>query len=86
MARMEKAGVRHEPVDEAFIAPRMATSRAALGAEAYDAAVEEGRRHGVDVSLAELDHWLAGLEPVPSVVDKGPPLAPEPRTALNAPA
>ncbi|MEO5766338.1 MAG: tetratricopeptide repeat protein, partial [Casimicrobiaceae bacterium] len=48
-----------EPVDEAFFAPRIARSRAALGEAAFDAATAAGWALGYDAATAELGHWLA---------------------------
>jgi tetratricopeptide (TPR) repeat protein len=61
-ARLQEAGIRHEPVDDAFIAPRIAASREALGPARFDALLEEGRRRAFETSSAELYHWLAQLE------------------------
>jgi predicted ATPase/DNA-binding winged helix-turn-helix (wHTH) protein len=58
-ARMHELGLRHEPVDEAFIAPCVAASRNALGEAASEAARSEGGGAPVDAVLADLHAWLA---------------------------
>ena len=48
-----------EPTNEAFIAPRMAQSRAAMGEDVFEAAQREGWALDYDAAVAELDRWLA---------------------------
>ena len=62
LARLEDTRSRHEPVDEAFIAPRMADARAAVGECAFDTAVEEGRAWSYEASVAEMERWLNNPE------------------------
>ena len=45
LALMQAAGTMHEPVDEAFIGPRIAAARQAMGDAAYFAAESAGRGH-----------------------------------------
>ncbi|MET0442249.1 MAG: winged helix-turn-helix domain-containing protein [Casimicrobiaceae bacterium] len=58
LARMRDARSKHEPVDVAFIAPRIASSRAAIGEAAFDRAEAEGMSSSYDASLAEMMTWL----------------------------
>jgi hypothetical protein len=55
------AGRPREAIDEAFIAPLIAQSRATLGEEAYAAAQAAGRSLGFDASLSEVQHWLTSI-------------------------
>ncbi|HEY4037876.1 MAG TPA: tetratricopeptide repeat protein [Burkholderiaceae bacterium] len=59
VALMQKAGSRREPVDEALIAPRIASSRAAMGAAAFELAQAAGMALSYEDSVAEADAWLA---------------------------
>jgi tetratricopeptide (TPR) repeat protein len=59
LALMQKAGSRREPVDEALIAPRIASSRAAMGGAAFDAAEAEGAALSYEACVAEADAWLS---------------------------
>jgi tetratricopeptide (TPR) repeat protein len=59
---MHEAGTRHDPVDEAFIARRIALSRGAMGNAAFDAAAAEGWTRNYDAALAEMDAWLTRPE------------------------
>jgi hypothetical protein len=52
--------MRHEPVDEAFVAGWIARSREALGGEAFEVAEAAGRGLGYDAAIAEMDQWLRG--------------------------
>jgi len=58
LARTRDARSKHEPVDVAFIAPRIASSRAAIGEAAFDRAEAEGMSSSYDASLAEMMTWL----------------------------
>jgi predicted ATPase/DNA-binding winged helix-turn-helix (wHTH) protein len=58
LERMHKAGSRREPVDEALVAPRIALSRAFMGAAAFDGAEAEGIALSYEASVAEADDWL----------------------------
>jgi predicted ATPase len=53
-----EARLRHDPVDEASIAPRIAASRAALGDAAFEAAKAEGWSLGYENTMVALDRWL----------------------------
>ena len=59
-ARLDQTGMRHEPVDEAFIASWIATSREAMGAAAFDAAEATGKALSYDAALAEMGRLLRG--------------------------
>ncbi|MEP7276109.1 MAG: tetratricopeptide repeat protein [Betaproteobacteria bacterium] len=56
---MHESRTRRDPVDEAFSAPRIARSRAALGEAAFDAATAAGWALSYDAATAELGQWLA---------------------------
>ena len=58
--RLDQTGMRHEPVDEAFIASWIATSREAMGAAAFDAAEATGKALSYDAALAEMGRLLRG--------------------------
>ena len=58
LALLHAAGRHREPVDEAFIAPLLARSRAALGNDVFAAAQAAGRALSVEASTAELRQWL----------------------------
>jgi tetratricopeptide (TPR) repeat protein len=58
LKRLHEVRVRQDLVDEAFIAARIADSRAAMGEAAFDAAKAEGWALSYDASVAELDRWL----------------------------
>jgi tetratricopeptide (TPR) repeat protein len=59
LRQMQEAGICHDPVDEGFIAPRIAASRRALGAHAFDAAQRQGWALNYEAAVGELDQWLA---------------------------
>ena len=59
LRQMEEAHIQHEPVDEVFVAPWLARSRAAMGDAAFDAAQAEGWALSYAAVTAELDQWLA---------------------------
>ena len=52
-AHAEHTGLHRDPADEAFLAPLMATVRAALPKTAYEAAATAGRALGYENALAE---------------------------------
>ena len=56
--QLHEARMRHDPADDAFIAPRIAQSRAAIGDAAFEAAKAEGWNLSYDASMVELDRWL----------------------------
>ena len=58
MARMQGSGSQREPVDEAFIAPLMASAEAAVGAAAFAAAQAQGRALKPASAIAEVQQWL----------------------------
>jgi predicted ATPase/DNA-binding winged helix-turn-helix (wHTH) protein len=58
LRQMKEAHIQHSPVDDEFVAPWMARSRAALGAEAFDAAQADGWALSYDAGVAEVDRWL----------------------------
>jgi len=61
--QMHEAQIRQDPVDEAFVAPRIAGVRAALGDAAFDSARDEGWALEHDAAIAELDRWLGVIPP-----------------------
>ena len=71
LARMQEAGARREPVDDAVIAPLVAKARQGMGAAPFDAAEAAGRALSFDASMAALKAWLEGGGLVSSV----PPIA-----------
>jgi hypothetical protein len=54
----EQMGYHREPVDEAALAPFIARSREALGAEVFAAAEAAGRSLSYDEVIAEARAWL----------------------------
>jgi non-specific serine/threonine protein kinase len=56
-AEASHTGIRRDPADEAFLKPRVAKSRATLGA-AFEAAEKAGRALPYDVALREARAWL----------------------------
>ena len=63
LRQMKEANIQHSPVDEGFVAPWMARSRAALGGEVFDAAKDEGWSLTYDATIAELRRWLRDEAP-----------------------
>ena len=61
-ARMRATGAAREPVDEAFIAPLVARSQAALGTAAFAASEAAGQALGYDLALSETRQWLERAE------------------------
>ena len=61
LRQMEEAGICHDPVDEGFIAPRIAVSREAMGDAAFEAALAGGWSLSYEAAVTELDRWL-GVE------------------------
>jgi len=57
-ALLHAAGTHREPVDEAFIAPLITRSQAALGADVFAAAIVAGQALSLEGSAAELQQWL----------------------------
>jgi len=60
--QMEVIAMRLEPVDEAFLAPRIEEARAALGPAAFAAALAIGRAKSYDEAVAEARAWLDDTE------------------------
>ena len=58
MARMQGSGSQREPVDEAFIAPLMASAEAAIGAAVFADAQALGRALKPAAAIAEVQQWL----------------------------
>ena len=58
MARMQDSGSQREPVDEAFVAPLMATAEAALGQAAFALACAQGRALQREAAIVEVKRWL----------------------------
>jgi predicted ATPase/DNA-binding winged helix-turn-helix (wHTH) protein len=58
LMRMQETNIRHEPVDERYIDAAIARTRAALGEEAFEAALAEGRSTTFDATWAEMKAWL----------------------------
>ena len=58
-ARVELTGMQRDPADEAFLAPRVAAARQALGAAAFEAAQAAGRDSGDGEPLAEARAWIS---------------------------
>ena len=58
MARMQLSGSQREPVDEAFVAPRMSSAEAALGPAAFAQAQAQGLALQPAAAIAEVRQWL----------------------------
>lgn len=56
--RMVQGGSQREPVDEAFVAPLMASARAALGDAAFAAAEILGQALSYEAAILEVRQWL----------------------------
>jgi predicted ATPase/class 3 adenylate cyclase len=59
-AQMALSGMQRDPADEAFLAPRMALAREALGTETFERAEREGRQLETDQAVAAARSWLVG--------------------------
>lgn len=57
-AQSSRTGVRRDPADEAFLAPRIELTRAALGDEAFAAEKQRGRTLGDADAVGALREWL----------------------------
>jgi predicted ATPase/class 3 adenylate cyclase len=57
-AQAGKTGLRRDAADEAFLAPRMQLTRAALSADAFGKAQAAGRALAYDQALREAGEWL----------------------------
>ena len=53
-------GYRHEPGELEHLVPLLASSRAALGDAAFEAAEAAGRELEFDAAMLELEQWLHG--------------------------
>jgi len=62
-AQSAMAGLHRDPADESFLAPRVASARAAFGAEAFARQESEGRALGYAAAIAEARAWLETLSP-----------------------
>jgi len=63
-AQAERAGLRRDVVDEAFVSPIVSRVSSALGAAAYAAAEAEGRALAYDEALRQAERWIQGLSDV----------------------
>ena len=59
-AQVARTSLQRDPADEAFLAPLMAQTRAALGSSAFEAAAYAGRMQGYEETLADVRRWLEG--------------------------
>lgn len=57
-SQAERAGLRRDAVDEAFLAPIIARVKQTLGASAFDAAQSEGRALTYEQALAQARAWI----------------------------
>jgi predicted ATPase/DNA-binding winged helix-turn-helix (wHTH) protein len=62
LARMREAGSTFEPIDQAFIAPWVASLRAAMGDAQFDAAKTAGMALSYEAAMLEMEHWLRGCD------------------------
>jgi tetratricopeptide (TPR) repeat protein len=65
LALMREGSTRRESIDEAFLAPRLAAAREALGSTTFEAAERAGAALQRETALDELGVWLAGLPDAP---------------------
>ena len=59
-AEAARTGIRRDPADEAFLAPRVERARTAAGPDAFSALESAGRRLDYEEALGEADDWLKG--------------------------
>jgi hypothetical protein len=59
LAQLEATGLHRDPADEAFLAPRVAAARKALGAASFEAAQAQARGASYEESLAEARAWIS---------------------------
>ena len=78
---LEETGVRREAADEAFLMPLIASARAALGNEKYEAAEAAGRALSYEDAVAETRAWLC--ETIGSSSPASAPQAGYPRVAAG---
>jgi predicted ATPase/class 3 adenylate cyclase len=57
-ALIAQTSLQRDPADEAFLAPLMARTRAALGSATFDAIVTSGRALGFEEATADVRAWL----------------------------
>jgi predicted ATPase len=57
-AQTEQTGLHRDPADEAFLLPLIARARATLGAAAFAAAENAGRRRSYPEAIADVRVWL----------------------------
>jgi hypothetical protein len=57
-AQGAQTGIRRDPADEMFLAPRIGGVLGALGSAAFAAAANAGRALGYDDAIAEARRWL----------------------------
>jgi tetratricopeptide (TPR) repeat protein len=57
-AEATRTGIRRDPADEAFLAPRVDRARDAKGRDAFSLLESEGRRLSYDEALGEAGGWL----------------------------
>ena len=57
-AQTGATGLHRDPTDEAFLAPLIEKTRAALGAAGFDAAEAAGRAVSYEAATAEARAWL----------------------------
>lgn len=60
-AQARASGVRRDPADELFLAPRINAVRASLGASAFDHAAAEGGRLELAAAVEEARRWLSTI-------------------------
>jgi predicted ATPase len=60
-AQAALTGMKRDPVDEAFLAPRIAAAERRMGGSLFAAAEEAGRALGFDAALDEARAWLRTL-------------------------
>ena len=59
-AQIAQTGIQRDPADEAFLRPRVAQTREALGSTRFDTAALAGRALGYEAAIAEASAWLEG--------------------------
>jgi len=57
-AQIARTGIQRDPSDEAFLRPRIAQTREALGAAKFDNVALAGRALGYEEAIAEASAWL----------------------------
>ena len=62
-AEAARTGIRRDPADEAFLAPRIDRARAEQGAAAFSEREARGRRLGYEEALQEAGAWLSQAGP-----------------------